>query len=767
MLLKTEEINPSGKILFINYHNFKSATALKNILAKYGYEIFASHILPQKIDQFEYVFIFQEKKSLKKISDKISLYSQIKILNKQSTIIIILINQKKEAEILARHLNKKKAANIKVINIDDLNSKEIAEKILWFAHLKSKEIYLNLESPIERKALKIEKKIVRKINYRRMFLYLTVVFLIAQCLFIAPLTASGFYLYKSFNSLKKYDLEQSKKYLSYSSPLLWFSKKLYKFSRPLFSFFYLALLPDDLIIIEDNFVLFNQRLIETAENSKRAISLILKKDKSQQEKKETADRLFLLRFQADELNKYLNTISQKLNYQVDFAKKLKNKLLKVQEIASQTQNFLAYTDLIFGKNSQKKYLLLFQNNMELRPGGGFIGSFGMAQFTDFTFNLEIWDVYEADGQLKVHVEPPEPIRKYLNQPHWFLRDSNFSADFETNAKQAQYFLKKELGFNNFDGTVALTTTAINSLLEVFDKVYLPDYNEYITHDNFYIKAQIYSEKNFFPGSIQKKSFLSSLTRTLLLKLEDAPLNDLIFLAKRSLDEKQIVIYLKDNNLQKNIDLFGWSGKVNPPACTEEIQNNPLYTNNCLVDVIFPIDANLGVNKANFFLNRLFNLKVKIGENGEIEHSLSIKFKNNSPAEVFPGGVYKNYFQIYIPKNSAIKKISKNGVSVSDYEVKNEQFKIIALYFEILPKEAAEIKIDYRLEKKILKGRGIYQLIAQKQIGSFNNDLILEFYLPPNIAIINQNFPALAKDNQLVYNTSLSADKIFIIELTKK
>lgn len=767
MRLKIEEITPSGKILFINYHNFKSSIALKNILTEYGYEIFACHTLPQRINQFKYVFIFQERKSLKKISDQISLYSQIKILNKQSTIIIILINQKKEAEILVRHLNKKEISNIKVINIDDLNNKEIAVKILWFAHFKSKEIYLNLESSIEKKVLKTEKKIIRKINYRRIFLYLTIVFLIVQFLFISPLIVSGFYLYKSFNSLKKYDLNQSKKYLSYSAPFLGLSKKLYKFSRPLFSFFYLALLPDDLIIIEDNFVLFNQRLIETAENSRRTISLILKKDKSQQEKKETADRLILLRFQADELNKNLNIVSQKLNYQVNFVKELKSKLLKVQETVNQTRNFLSYTDLIFGRNSQKKYLLLFQNNMEIRPGGGFIGSFGIAVFTDFTFNLEIWDVYEADGQLKVHVNPPDPIRKYLNQPHWFLRDSNFSPDFETNAKQAEYFLKKELGFNNFDGAAALTTTAINSLLEIFDKVYLPDYNEYITHDNFYIKAQIYSEKKFFPGSIQKKSFLSSLTRILLLKLEDAPLNNLIFLTKRSLDEKQIVIYLKDNDLQKNIDLFGWGGKVSSPACAEEIKNNPLYANNCFVDSVFPIDANLGVNKANFFLNRLFNFKVKIKENGEIEHSLSIRFKNDSLGEVFPGGVYKNYFQIYIPKNSAIKKISKNGVLISDYEIKNDQFKIIALYFEILPKEATEIKIDYVLEKKILKGQGIYQLIVQKQIGSFNNDLILEFYFPRNIAIINQNFPALAKNNQLVYNTSLSTDKIFIIELTKE
>jgi len=34
----------------------------------------------------------------------------------------------------------------------------------------------------------------------------------------------------------------------------------------------------------------------------------------------------------------------------------------------------------------------------------------------------------------------------------------------------------------------------------------------------------------------------------------------------------------------------------------------------------------------------------------------------------------------------------------------------------------------------------------------------------NVYILNQNFSPLVKENQIVYNTNLSADKIFFVEI---
>ena len=188
---------------------------------------------------------------------------------------------------------------------------------------------------------------------------------------------------------------------------------------------------------------------------------------------------------------------------------------------------------------------------------------------------------------------------------------------------------------------------------------------------------------------------------------------------------------------------------------------------CVSDYIFPYDANVGANKANFFVNRFINLKINIDAQGKITHILSLQYKNESPAEIFPTGYYRNYFQILLPLNSTLSQITKDGVLVENIDQIDDQYKQMGFFFELAPGKTAEIKINYQLNKPLKKGRNIYQLIAQKQIGAKNSDLILEYRLDKNISLLNQNFSPIVKDSQIIYNTSLSTDKIFLIELSRE
>ena len=128
--------------------------------------------------------------------------------------------------------------------------------------------------------------------------------------------------------------------------------------------------------------------------------------------------------------------------------------------------------------------------------------------------------------------------------------------------------------------------------------------------------------------------------------------------------------------------------------------------------------------------------------------------------------YRNYFQILLPKNSTLNQITIDGVLVEDIDQTEDQYKIIGFLFELAPGKTVEIKISYQLDEPLKKGKNIYQLIFQKQIGAKNSDLILEYNLDRNISVSNQNFSPIVKDNQIIYNTNLSTDKIFFIELTK-
>lgn len=748
MKIKTEIVLENKKALIISSFNYPFIKILKENLEKFSVEIFFSSKKPKNFDNFDYIFLIDEY-----ISDEI-----IK-KNKNKKYIAIFIKKSPPSHLLKINLE-----NIKIIkfNKEKIKEEEI-DKILWFAFSSSSEKFLRFDYP-EEKQIKKEKqnKIRLEIN-KKIILKIIIFFIIIQdFLFIPFLAFSYFFVYKSLNLLKKEKYQQIEKELKKADIFYKIGKNFYKFSEKNYKFIGLSPLTENLISINDYSIKALSEINEIIKNFKKAQQLIFIKNKSKEEKEETNEKIVKIKTSIKNLNQYLTKIIEKLNLSFESTKKIKKNILETKDSLEKIEKIYEYFQKNITENKNHKYLIFFVNNMEIRPGGGFLGSFAILEIGDLEIKeLKIYDVYDADGQLTFHLDPPEPFKKYLNLPHWFLRDSNFSPDFFENYQKALFFIEKELKISNFNGALLLTTTAVENILDAFDYIYLPDYKEYITSKNFYIKTQLYVEKNFFPGSIQKKTFLSKLINQTIINLDKASILKLFKNLKKSLDEKQIVLYLEDDKIQSLIDSQFWSGRV--------IKNNCLIQNQeCINDYLFPYETNVGANKANFFINSFFYLKTNINSSSNINHQLVIKYENNSPSEIFPTGYYKNYFQILLPKNAMINSIIKDGELIKNYSERDDDiFKILGFYFEIPPKKTSEIKINYFIPINLKKGKQIYQLIFQKQIGAKNYDLILNFDLDEKISIINQNFPALVKNNQIIYNTNLSTDKIFLIEVLNR
>jgi hypothetical protein len=149
---------------------------------------------------------------------------------------------------------------------------------------------------------------------------------------------------------------------------------------------------------------------------------------------------------------------------------------------------------------------LFQNESELRPTGGFIGSYGLLTFkSGKLISFEIKDIYEADGQLQGHVEPPWEIKNYLNEANWYMRDANWKADFVKTSADIQWFLGKEMN-QKVDGVIGIDLAVAKSILGVIGEVYVPDFNEKINSNNLYEQAEYYAETKFFPVQDRKLVF---------------------------------------------------------------------------------------------------------------------------------------------------------------------------------------------------------------------------------------------------------------------
>ncbi len=453
-----------------------------------------------------------------------------------------------------------------------------------------------------------------------------------------------------------------------------------------------------------------------------------------------------------------------------YYRQLETEIPRLRSLVSTTRNLISSLPTIIGANNQKRtYLVLLQNNAELRPTGGFIGSFALLTFQNAKLlDFLVEDVYTADGQLKGHVEPPFIIKKHLGEATWYLRDVNWDPDFPTTARQAEWFLQKELG-KAVDGTIGINLFVAKNLLRALGEIPLPDYNETITADNLFDRAEFHSEIDFFPGSTQKKDFLASLTRQLYARFQSLNSQDLIKLIQainQSLIQKQITFSFSDSQLTNSLVDLNWDGQI------ENVLPCPPSTS-CFSDYLALIESNMGVNKANFFVSRRINHEIKIFKENNLQATTTVHYTNTSSADAWPGGAYKNYLRLYVPEGSELKAITvdNNEFPLDEVDISVEHQKTVFGFLVNVPiKSQLTIQIVYKLPGKITfpktGGPTTYLLLVQKQSGTEADPFTFNLVFPAYFKPVKTTPATDLMPQSLNFILDLSQDRLFSIDFQK-
>jgi len=391
--------------------------------------------------------------------------------------------------------------------------------------------------------------------------------------------------------------------------------------------------------------------------------------------------------------------------------------------------FLEIFPQVLGAKERVTYLVLFQNNMELRATGGFIGSFALVSFDRGKMvEFEVFDVYSADGQLRGHVEPPRLLKEYLGEAGWYLRDSNWDPNFPTSAVRAEWFLEKTLK-RRVDGVIGVNLNLPKKFLTVFDEIEMVDFGEKITAENLFQKAQHYAEVGFFPGSTQKRDFLGSLSRVLLERVKTSSSVERLKIAQAvhsDLQSKNLLFYFNDEELMKTVFNLGWGGALRQPSCFDS-------KTFCLEDYLMIVESNFGVNKANYFLRRNLVFETGLSQSGRVENVLRIDYLNGSPAGDRFGGDYKNFLRIYVPLGSVLERVKVGGKILPEEEIELgvSSGKTFFGFLVKVPAGGEEsIEIDYYLPYKLEKDLKIdYLFFWQRQPGAEPSPFVFKVELP--------------------------------------
>lgn len=367
-------------------------------------------------------------------------------------------------------------------------------------------------------------------------------------------------------------------------------------------------------------------------------------------------------------------------------------------------------------NQEKIFLILFQNNMELRPGGGYIGSFGILKMKNGRIvDLQTHDLSNFDVRVPNGIEPPYPMKQILGIKSWKLRDSNFSPDFPTNAKKAEYFYSLGQGQEKFDGVVAINTNVLSSFLNVMGPIKIAGYPGIYNNQNAILNLEYQVEKGYAKQGIKKedrKSIMNILASKIMKKSFQLSNSKKIELAKiilQDLKEKDIQLYFKNSHLEEKAQIVGWAGTVNKKQRG---------------DYLMLVDANLGSFKSDYYIKRSFDYTVDLSKNIPTV-DLKITYQHTGKVKDWMTKNYLTYLRVFVPDGSWLLNAQTLGKVKFGNELGRKYFGLI-VKVPLAQKRTVELK--YALPKNLILKN--YNLLIQKQSGVEN--------IPGHLTVIRKN-----------------------------
>ena len=408
-------------------------------------------------------------------------------------------------------------------------------------------------------------------------------------------------------------------------------------------------------------------------------------------------------------------------------------VLQLQEVLPQVSAavdlvapFAQSIEEIAGVDGDRQWLLIFLNNTEMRPGGGFMGVYGLLQVRDGEIvDITTADTYSIDQLAESDdyvVTPPYPIEAYLGLDTWYFRDANWYPDFAESSKTAVQLLRQEYAYSGqpvpeIHGVIGFTPTVIEMLLEVIGDISVDGIN--FTSETFTETLEYDVEYGFKDRGVaweDRKAIINDLVDVLMAKLMGISMGDipsLIDAFAEMFTQKQIALYSFDAQTQVVFEDAAWAGVM-------EIYDTD--------DFLLVADANMGALKTDHAIEKEIDYSIIPSEGGYLAQ-VDISYDHNGSFD-WRTTRYQSYTSIFAPIGSEL--ISTTGDNAS--AVEGLGMARFGSYISIEPGESGILSFVYKLPESVVEAidDGSYYLTVFKQIGSKQAPLTLDLDFDKNL-----------------------------------
>lgn len=416
---------------------------------------------------------------------------------------------------------------------------------------------------------------------------------------------------------------------------------------------------------------------------------------------------------------------------------------------------------LMGQQRLMRYLVVFQNNAELRPAGGFAGSFALVDVDQGKLKrIEIpgGGSYDLQGGLTLRVAAPEPLKRFRSR--WEFQDTNWFSDWPSSARTMMAFYENA-GGPTVDGALMLTTSALEELLGVLGPLDIPEQRMQLSKENAFITIQSVVESKTARKSKRPKVVLGSIVAALMKRvsaISPAEVERLLPVFEDLIRARHVAIYLKDEQQQQAVLASGLAA---------EVRENPGG------DYLSFVAANIGGGKSDREIEDTLDLATSVTRDGNIERTLRLmRTHHGRPGAPFVGVPNISYVRFYVPRGATLLSAKgfssevglavgrrqeegeedlavfplvqeRPGVGTVDPESRvriTEEFgkTVFGNWLIIQPGQTAEVRLRYQLPFSLPLTDEVarYTLLVQKQPGTRAQNVNFHFALPSGWSVLS-------------------------------
>lgn len=371
---------------------------------------------------------------------------------------------------------------------------------------------------------------------------------------------------------------------------------------------------------------------------------------------------------------------------------------------------------VMGVTAERKYMVLFQNDAELRATGGFMTAYAILRVEKGrVFQEKSEDIYALDEKFASRLPAPEAIRKYLPLVYRYnLRDMNLSPDFKVSMDEFASHYNTLRGEPRIQGIIAVDTQVLRDIVEVLGPIEVPGYGTFTTETDprcdcpqIIYELEALADRPLATLRTNRKGVLAPMLQTIITKAYGSPKQiwpQLLQTVIASIAEKHVLFYMDDPAEQQAAELVNVAGRI------QDQTGDYLHIN----------DTNFAGAKSNMFTEQEVEQLIEIADDGTIIKTVTIKYQNPFPpsncnleaGELCLNGILRDYLRLYVPQGSSLIEAVGSEVEV---ETKEDLGKTVFTgFFTLQPQSQAKLIFKYRLPFKVADD---YTLLIQKQPGT--------------------------------------------------